>query len=101
MKKKFKIEKIKEDLHLKQVASKINVCLNTVSVLARKYNLGYKRDGAGNFRYLKDFEVELIKEYFQIKKEYYQKIKESEEKVKKEYCQKIKEWEEKVKKTSY
>ncbi len=80
--KKFKITPVIEDIYEKTLAEKLGVCYSGLSQLVNKYQLGYTRAGASSNHFLTAREIELIKEYYAIKKEYKKKIKKWEEKVK-------------------
>lgn len=64
----FEIEPVHEDMIRVDVAKMLGVNDSTLSNVVIKYGLGYRRDGAGNYLFLTKKDIEIIKEYFDMRK---------------------------------
>lgn len=68
MKNNYDIEPVQEDMIRVDVAKMLKVNDSTLSKVTSRYNLGYRRAGAGNYLFLTSKDIQVLKEYFKMTK---------------------------------
>lgn len=64
---KFEITPIDEDMHAKQVARLLQIPESTLIRRLNRLGMGYRREGAGMYRFIRKEEFEILKGIFKRK----------------------------------